>query len=97
MTPKQIARKLERSIQNWDFQKAIDFSNNETKTRDYLIEPFFKILGFNEMDDYAHEFTIKFPDGNLKYLDMAIFSLLPLALLGFLSTSSPCPCCCSSS
>ena len=24
------------------------------------------------MDDYAHEFTIKFPDGNLKYLDMAI-------------------------
>ena len=72
MTPKQIARKLERSIQNWDFQKAIDFSNNETKTRDYLIEPFFKILGFNEMDDYAHEFTIKFPDGNLKYLDMAI-------------------------
>ena len=72
MTPKQIARKLERSIHNWDFQKAIDFSNNETKTRDYLIEPFFKILGFNEMDDYAHEFTIKFPDGNLKYLDMAI-------------------------
>tara|TARA_B100000242_G_scaffold293358_1_gene271209 strand:- start:821 stop:1849 length:1029 start_codon:yes stop_codon:yes gene_type:complete len=72
MTPKQIARKLERSIQNWDFQKAIDFSNNETKTRDYIIEPFFKILGFNEMDDYAHEFTIKFPDGNLKYLDMAI-------------------------
>ena len=72
MTPKQIARKIERSIENWDFQKAIDFSNNETKTRDYLIEPFFKILGFNEMDDYAHEFTIKFPDGNLKYLDMAI-------------------------
>ncbi len=72
MTPKQIARKLERSIDNWNFQKAIDFSNNETKTRDYLIEPFFKILGFNEMDDYAHEFSIKFPDGNLKYLDMAI-------------------------
>ena len=72
MTPKRIARKLERSIDNWNFQKAIDFSNNETKTRDYLIEPFFKILGFNEMDDYAHEFTIKFPDGNLKYLDMAI-------------------------
>jgi hypothetical protein len=72
MTPKQIARKLERSINNWNFQKAIDFSNNETKTRDYLIEPFFKILGFNEMDDYAHEFSIKFPDGNLKYLDMAI-------------------------
>jgi len=72
MTPKQIARKLERSIDNWNFRKAIDFSNNETKTRDYLIEPFFKILGFNEMDDYAHEFSIKFPDGNLKYLDMAI-------------------------
>lgn len=72
MTSKQIARKIERSFNNWDFQKAIDFSDNETKTRDYLIEPFFKILGFNEMDDYAHEFTIKFPDGNLKYLDMAI-------------------------
>ena len=35
---KQIARKIEKSLNDWDIEKAILNSRNETQTRDYLIE-----------------------------------------------------------
>ena len=38
-TNRQIASFLERSINKWNYNKAIRLSDNETKTRDYLIEP----------------------------------------------------------
>lgn len=39
---RQIANKIEKSLKEWDYSKAIKFSNDETKTRDYLVEPFLK-------------------------------------------------------
>ena len=70
---KQIATKIEKSLNEWDFNKAIKFSNDETKTRDYLVEPFFKILGYKEMDDYTHEFSLRESKGKVKKVDMVIF------------------------
>ena len=42
---RQITNRIDKSLSEWDFNKAMKFSNDETKTRDYLVEPFFKILG----------------------------------------------------
>jgi hypothetical protein len=73
MELKQITQKLKKELSNWDFEKAIKFSGgNESQTRDFLIEPFFnKILGYNPMDDYLHEYSIKVGQSNKK-VDMAI-------------------------
>ena len=37
----QIARKLKKQFDKWDYNKAIKLSDSEAATRDYLIEPFF--------------------------------------------------------
>ena len=71
-TLRQIASSLERSMQKWDYQKAIKLSDNETKTRDYLIEPVFNMLGYNKMDHYSHEFSLKYGAGKVKKVDMVI-------------------------
>lgn len=71
-TLRQIASSMERSMQKWDYQKAIQLSDNETKTRDYLIEPVFNMLGYNKMDHYSHEFSLKYGTGKVKKVDMVI-------------------------
>ena len=48
-TIKQIGSLLEKSFDKWDYKKAIKLSDNESKTRDYLIEPFFNLLGYNKI------------------------------------------------
>ena len=55
-TVKQIGSFLEKSFEKWDYKRAIRLSDNESQTRDYLIEPFFNLLGYNKMDHYSHEF-----------------------------------------
>ena len=69
---RQISSSLERSLQKWDYRRAIKLSDNETKTRDYLIEPLFNMLGYNKMDHYSHEFSLKNSDGSLKKVDMVV-------------------------
>lgn len=69
---RQIGSLLEKAFQKWDYQRAIDLSENESQTRDYLIEPFFNLLGYNKMDHYSHEFSLKFAKGNVKKVDMVI-------------------------
>ena len=69
---KQISNKIQKSFDNWDYNKAIEKSNNEAETRDYLIEPFLNILGYNKMDDYVHEFSLRLSAGKVKKVDMVI-------------------------
>ena len=71
-TNRQIASLLERSMDKWDYKRAIRLSDNEAKTRDYLIGPLFNMLGYNKMDHYSHEFSLKYPDGSVKKVDMVI-------------------------
>ena len=71
-TNRQISSSLERSMVKWDYKRAIRLSDNETKTRDYLIEPLLNMLGYNKMDHYSHEYSLKYPDGSIKKVDMVI-------------------------
>ena len=73
MDKKQVTQKIKKDLSNWDFNKAISYSGgNESQTRDFLIEPFFnKILGYNPMDDYLHEYSIQVGKSTKK-ADMAI-------------------------
>ena len=71
-TIRQIGSILEKAFNKWDYDKAIKLSDNESKTRDYLIEPFFNLLGYNMMEHYSHEFSLKFSKGHVKKVDMVI-------------------------
>ena len=71
-TIRQIGSILEKAFAKWDYEKAIKLSDNESKTRDYLIEPFFNMLGYNMMEHYSHEFSLKFSKGHVKKVDMVI-------------------------
>ena len=71
-TLKQIGHLLDKSFSKWDYVKAIKLSENESQTRDYLIEPFFNLLGYNKMEHYSHEFSLKFAKGSVKKVDMVI-------------------------
>ena len=71
-TIKQIGNLLDKSFSKWDYNKAIKLSENESQTRDYLIEPFFNLLGYNKMEHYSHEFSLKFAKGSVKKVDMVI-------------------------
>ena len=71
-TVKQIGSLLEKSFEKWDFKKAIRLSDNESKTRDYLIEPFFNLLGYNKMDHYSHEFSLRNSKGSVRKVDMVV-------------------------
>ena len=52
---KQITNQLKKSFDYWDFNKAINLSKDETRTRDNLIHPFLNILNYSKTDDYSHE------------------------------------------
>lgn len=71
-TVKQIGSLLEKSFDKWDYKKAIKLSDNESKTRDYLIEPFFNLLGFNKMDHYSHEYSLRNSKGGVRKVDMVV-------------------------
>ena len=71
-TIKQIGNLLEKSFSIWDYKKAIKLSDNETKTRDYLIEPVFNMLGYSKMDHYSHEYRLKISQGSVQKVDMVI-------------------------
>ena len=69
---KQITRQLSKVLNHWDSDKAIGFSNDETQTRDFLIEPFFELLNYNKMDDYLHEYIADMENKRGRRVDMAI-------------------------
>ena len=61
---------FERAIDQ--YKKAIKLSDNESKTRDYLIEPFFNMLGYDKMEHYSHEYSLRFSKGSVKKIDMVV-------------------------
>lgn len=69
---KQITNQLKKSIENWDFNKAMLLSKDETQTRDNLIHPFFNILNYSKMDDYSHEYIADMGDKKGRRVDIAI-------------------------
>lgn len=69
---KQITNQLKKSFDNWDFNKAINHSNDETQTRDNLIHHFFNILNYSKLEDYTHEYISDMGDKKGRKVDIAI-------------------------
>jgi len=69
---KQITNQIKRSLENWDIDKAIKFSKDETQTRDNLIHPFFNLLNYSKLDDYSHEYIADIGEKKGKRVDIAI-------------------------
>jgi hypothetical protein len=69
---KQITNQLKKSFDSWDFNKAINHSNDETQTRDNLIHPFFNLLNYSKLDDYTHEYISDMGDKKGRKVDIAI-------------------------
>ncbi len=70
-----IVKELKRSINKMDVEKLIEYSDNEAKTRMYLVEPFFEILGYNRgLDDgnFIPEYPADFAGMVGKAVDYAI-------------------------
>ncbi len=70
---KQIVNQIRKSLENWDIEKAIKHSEDETQTRDNLINTFFEILNYNKMDDYSHEYIADMGEKRGRRVDMALY------------------------
>ena len=71
----QIVKELKKSLSVFDINKAIEISDNEAKTRMYLVEPFFEALRFNrgcENGNLVPEFDADFASLKGKKVDYAI-------------------------
>ncbi len=70
----QIANSLKRQFKNWDFEKARKHSDNEAQTREYLIEPILKLLGYEKLDHWVTELNADFngKKGNKLKVDYAL-------------------------
>lgn len=71
----QIVKELRKSLSSIDFKKGIELSDNEAKTRMYLVEPFFETLGFNRGFDNGNlvpEFDADFANLKGKKVDYAL-------------------------
>lgn len=72
---KQIVNELRKSLTSFDLAKAVEQSDNEAKTRMYLVEPFFMMLRFNrgfENGNLVPEFDADFANLKGKKVDYAI-------------------------
>jgi len=72
---KQIVNQLKKSLDGFDFEKAIEVSQNEAQTRMYLIEPFFEMLRFNRglfVGDLHPEYDADYGNRTSKKVDYAI-------------------------
>lgn len=69
---KQTTKLLEKAFSTWDFKKAIEASNDEATTRDFLIHPFFELLGYKRIDDFTHEYIADVGGKRGRRVDVAI-------------------------
>tara|TARA_B100001250_G_scaffold14343_1_gene12541 strand:- start:1025 stop:2059 length:1035 start_codon:yes stop_codon:yes gene_type:complete len=67
-----ISRDLVKQFAKWEYDEDIKSSINEAATRDFLIEPFFNMLGYEKRNNYSHEYSLQFSKGHIKKVDMVI-------------------------
>lgn len=71
----QVVKEIRKSLSSFDTNKAIELSDNEAKTRMYLVEPFFERLGYNrgfENGNIVPEYDADFANLKGKKVDYAI-------------------------
>ena len=69
---KQLVKGLNDKLESWNWEKALDSSQNETTTRGFLIHPFLDLLNYDRIDDYTHEVTADLGKKKGKKVDVAI-------------------------
>lgn len=69
---RQLVKDLTKKLDNWEWEKALNSSQNETTTRDFLIHPFLDLLNYDRIDDYTHEVTADIGGKQGKKVDVAI-------------------------
>ena len=69
---RQLVKDLNKKLDNWEWEKALNNSQNETTTRDFLIHPFLDLLNYDRIDDYTHEVTADLGGKQGKKVDVAI-------------------------
>ena len=69
---RQLVKDLNKKLDNWEWEKALNSSQNETTTRDFLIHPFLDLLNYDRIDDYTHEVTADLGSKQGKKVDIAI-------------------------
>jgi len=70
-----LVKELKRRLHNFDLDTAVSNSDHEAKTRMYLVEEFFQILGFNrgfENGNLVPEYDADFANLKGKKVDYAI-------------------------
>lgn len=71
----QITKELKKVLSSFNFEKGLELSDNEAKTRMYLVEPFFEALRFSrgfESGNLIPEYSADFGSLNGKKVDYAI-------------------------
>lgn len=71
----QIVKQLKKSLSEFELNRASELSDNEAKTRMYMVEPFFEYLGFNrgfENGNLVPEYDADFANLKGKKVDYAI-------------------------
>ena len=69
---KQVVNQLKKQFKDFEVEKLIAHSNDESQTRDNLIHPFLNILNYQKIEDYTHEFVADLKDKRGKKVDIAI-------------------------
>jgi len=68
-----VVRQIKKGLDNLNFEKAVKHSTDETRTRDYLINPFFEnVLNYDKIDDFLPEYYADMVGKRRKKVDMAI-------------------------
>lgn len=74
-TIQQIVKEIRKTLLSFDITKGIELSDNEAKTRMYLVEPFFESLRYNrgfENSNLVPEYDADFASLKGKKVDYAI-------------------------
>tara|TARA_R110000772_G_scaffold232059_1_gene343305 strand:- start:241 stop:1275 length:1035 start_codon:yes stop_codon:yes gene_type:complete len=69
---RQVVNSLRRSLDDWDFKKAILNSNDEATTRAFLIHPFLELLNYQQITDFTHEYIADMGDKKGRKVDIAV-------------------------
>lgn len=70
---KQVIRKIKKALEETDFKDIAELRcSNEAQTRQFLIEPFFELLGYSYRNDLISEYNADFGNRESKKVDYAI-------------------------
>ena len=68
----QLVRSLKKSLEKSNLKESLKLCNDETNTRARIIHPFLELLGYQQFDDYTHEYIADIKGKRGTKVDIAI-------------------------